>query len=198
MDEKIKRQIEELVKSKPLEGEWCEKPLTSSEIEVIEERLGFTFPKEYREFLEVFGWLDPGWGEEIIGKALLDYDIEQSVVTRTLNLREKYSSFPKNCAAINFDGGEDWYCIICDGKDKGRVIFWESLTDPNQVYPNIPSPEWFKKYPDWVEDHITGEKEDFWTRGLDFWSWLMGEIEERRQEKEEILKKERTEREGAA
>jgi hypothetical protein len=203
MSKELIEQIKKLVISEPLKGEWSKKPLISSEIEAMEEKLGFTFPKEYKEFLEIFGYLDPGWGNEILGKVpprlksdpnnpkhLVDGFPKWSVAGQTFYLRKGYSTFPKNCAAISFDGGDGWYCIVCEGKDKGKVIYWDSYCDPKQVYPNIPTPEWFIKHPNWDAIHVTKKKEDFWVEGLDFWSWLLKETKERKRRKEENLKRE--------
>lgn len=207
MDEKIKSQIEELVKSEPLNGRWSKKPLTSEQVQAMEEKLGFTFPEEYREFLQVYGWLEPGWGEPVLGKAPAmdthpDWVIEGfqkwSVAGRTISLRKGYPTFPKNCAAIQFDGGDGWYCIVCEGKDRGKVIYWDSFCDPKQAYPNIPTEEWFEENLDWdrgdsekdIPSHPNSKKKDFWAEGLDFWSWLLRLLRGLKKQKERSLKKE--------
>jgi hypothetical protein len=189
MDEKLKEKIIQLAKEMNVQfGE----PLSIKEIERIESKLGLHIPKEYKEFLETFGCVEDF---EVLGscpKLLKKYRHSSgeelwSALGHTLYLREEYSTFPKNCIAIKYDGHTGYYCIVCGGKDHGRVIYWDPWCDPEQAYPNIPKPEWFEKHPNWARGHPTGKKEDFWVDALDFWSWLIERFEEYR----EIMREEK-------
>jgi hypothetical protein len=122
--------------------------------------------------LEILGSVSP------FGKGHLRPDgIEQlSALGMTLWLRED-PFFSKNCVVLLDDVGEGYYCLVCSGKDYGKVIYWDKWCDPKEAYPNIPKPEWFEKHPNWSGGHITGKKEDFWVEELDFWIWLIKMLE---------------------
>jgi hypothetical protein len=185
MEEKLKQKILALCKAKKVRvGE----PLTPKDIERIESKLGFEIPQEYKDFLATFGSLT-GFGLEIMGNVppeskghILPCGEESlSALGTTLDLRERFLTFPRNCIAIEYDGGDGYYCLVCSGKDYGKVIFWDMWCDPKQAYPNIPTPEWFKKHPNWargapeknIPPHLTGKKEDFWVEGFDFWHYVI-------------------------
>jgi hypothetical protein len=180
MDEKLKEKIIQLAKEAEV---YFGEPLSKEEIERMESKLGLTLPKEYKEFLETFGCIER---LEVLGscpKRLKKYRHSSgeelwSALGLTLSLREDYSTFPKNCVAIMYDQHSGYYCVVCGGKDHGKVIYWNPWCDPEQAYPNIPKPEWFEENPDWAQGHLTGKKEDFWVEGLDFWSWLIKTLEE--------------------
>jgi len=191
MDKQLKEKIQQLAKEAKVK---FGKPLTLEEIQETETKLRLKIPQEYRDFLEIFGCMQ-GVGLEVLGRAPDRFtvrrptgEIRGSALGRTLDLREAYPTFPKNCIAIEFDGGEGWYCIVCGGEDHGKVIYWDMWCDPEQAYPNIPKPEWFKKHPNWAKGHITGKKEDFWVEAFDFWSWLIKRLEETKREVEEKRK----------
>lgn len=177
--------------------EWLEKavaernfkfgnPMSQEEIASMEKKLQVKIPKEYREFLENYGCIRP---EEILGSVipnLKQYKLETgeylwTAEGWTLDLRRAKDidgdpswDFPKNCIVINVDGGGGYFCVVCGGKDDGRVILWDSYCDPKQAYPNNPTEEWFKEKEniDWDLVHVTKKKEDFWVQELDFWRFL--------------------------
>lgn len=189
MDEKLKEKIKQLAKEARVK---FGQPLSSKEIQEMENKLQLTLPKEYKEFLEEFGCVET---LEILGSApssLKRYRLPSgeelwSALGMTLDTRG-YSTFPKNCVVVQDDGGGGYYCVVCGGRDHGKVIYWDSDCDPEQAYPNIPKPEWFERHPNWargdpekgIPPHPTGKKEDFWVEALDFWSWLIQQLEERK------------------
>jgi len=59
--------------------------------------------------------------------------------------------------------------LVCDGKDVGKVIFWQHNLDTSQVYPNYPP----------------GENNDFWIEGPDLWTWLISTFQETKEAFEE-------------
>jgi len=148
----IKTQIQQLVKE--LGGKFGN-PTTSVEIQEMELKLNLKFPKEYKEFLQTFGWINAA--QEIFGGGK-DIPRWLSAIQETLELREMHQdAFPMNCVAVHADGFGNYYCIVCDGKDVGKVIFWQHDVDIREIYPNTP--------PD--------EENDFWIEGPDFWTWLL-------------------------
>lgn len=148
----IKKQIQLLVKE--LNGK-VGYPTTTAVTDKMESELDLEFPKEYKEFLQTFGWIDAT--QEIFGGGKNIPKI-LSAVKETLELRKDYpDTFPKNVVAIHHDGRGNYYCLVCDGKDFGKVIFWQHDVRKNIVYPNNP--------PD--------KESDFWIEGTDFWIWLL-------------------------
>jgi len=135
------------------------------EIEKIEHKLEVSFPNEYKEFLQNFGWISIG---EIAEIADLGSNLEE-----TLQLREGYGDkFSKNLVPLHDDGFGNYHCLVCGGKDNGKVIFWQHDVYEGQEYHNIPP----------------GKLEDFWIEASDFWTWLLERLEEKYKEKEEKKK----------
>ena len=159
-----REQIRQLVKE--LNGRLGH-PATLAEIDEMESELNLEFPKEYKEFLQTFGWIDAT--QEIFGGGKGIPKI-LSAVKETLELRKDYpDTFPKNVVAIHHDGRGNYYCLVCDGKDVGKVIFWQHNLDISQVYPNYPP----------------GENNDFWIEGPDLWTWLISTFRETKEAFEE-------------
>lgn len=154
-----KERVEQLVeKLCPSKG----KGATKEEIKEMEGKLNVSFPREYREFLEMYGWLEPpqafGGGKGV--------GSEDSVVDQTQELRDLYPAtyFARNLAAVYQVGDGNFECIVCDGKDRGKVIFWQHDVSDDEVYPNDPS---------------------FWVEGENFWGWLRKKLEASRVWQEE-------------
>lgn len=142
-------------------------PLTTEEIQEIEEKLKVKLPEEYKEFLQTFGSLS------VVGLQMID---GHSVIKETRKLREYYpKTFSYNLIPIEEDGYGNYYCVVCDGKDRGKIIFWQHDVYPDQVYPNYP--------PD--------KDSDFWIESPDFWTWLLERLQLiKKEEKEEKQKEE--------
>ncbi len=169
--------------AKELDLGYSSSPATHTEIEEMEFQLNVKFPKEYKEFLETFGYLG-----EILGAKTSD-GISWAV-KETLSFREGYPGppkksdefpkFPDNVVVVHEDGFGNAYCVVCSGKDQGKVIFWQHDVYSGQEYPNYPE-----------------GKPDFWIEGPDFWTWLLEKLqrikkieeEEKKKEKEEIEEK---------
>jgi len=131
-------------------------------IQEVEKSLGLELPEEYKEFLQKIGW--------IFG---IEYGGLNSAIKMTLQLRENYADkFSKNLIPLHGDGYGNYHCLVCGGKDNGRVIFWQHDVYDGQEYPNIPP----------------GKPEDFWIEAPDFWTWLLERLEEKYKEKEEEKK----------
>jgi hypothetical protein len=62
---------------------------------------------------------------------------------------------------INGDGYGNYYCIVCNGKDNGKVIFWQHDAPSEEVYPRYPEGQ-----------------PDFWIEGPDFWTWLLKKLQQ--------------------
>jgi len=140
-------------------------PAGSGEIERMESELNIKFPKEYKEFLETFGFLGTILGVEC-------EDI--SAVKETLRYRKrrfldgKQKPFAKNLVVVEEDGLGNCYCVVCNEVDEGKVIFWQHDVYPEDLYPN----------------HPLG-KPDFWIEGPDFWSWLLRKLQDTKNIKDE-------------
>jgi len=128
----------------------------------VESKLGLKFPEDYKQFLKTFGWI---YIFELAGI--------NSTLEETLKLRKSYGDeFPNNIIPIDEDGYGNYYCLVCSGKDKGKVIFWQHDLPPEKIYPNIPE----------------GKDKDFWIEASDFWTWLIEQLQadyERSKDKEE-------------
>ena len=144
------------------------KPITLAETHEMESRLNVEFPPELREFLQTFGSLR-------VKRMEVD---GYTIVQETLDLRENYpDTFPHNLVVVEGDGYGNYYCVVCDGKDYGKVIFWQHDAPLEGIYP---------KYPE--------GKPNFWIEGPDFWTWLLEELqrikkiedEEKQHEKEKV------------
>lgn len=72
------------------------KPATKELISAAEKELGFSFPAEYKEYLETYGCLSFS-SHEITG---LGADGYLNVVQATIDERRLNSSFPKDCFLI--------------------------------------------------------------------------------------------------
>jgi len=156
----IKQRIQQLIKELGLRH--CSS-VAPAEVQEMEIKLGLEFPKGYKEFLLAYGCLEDieilGGGKEIPYSYL-------STVEATLELREMHSEeFPKNCVAVKADGYGNFYCVVCGGKDNGKVIFWQHDLPPEKTYPNNPRPE----------------DSDFWIEGQNFWEWLFSELQKRKE-----------------
>jgi len=168
MDTKL--QIQQLVKE--LSGRFGT-PTTLVEIQEMEVELNLEFPKEYKEFLQTFGWIDSV--QEIFGGGR-NIPKEFSIVEETLSLRSDYpDTFPRNVIAVYHDGRGNYDCIVCSGQDTGKVIFWQHDVNPDERYPKHPE-----------------GKPDFWLEGPDFWTWLLEMLQMTKEAGEEYEKGERT------
>src|SRR5450756_2301536 len=135
MNAKMKEQIESLILDPDLESGPV---LTDSEIQEFEAHLGVEFPDPYREFLKTFGNLT--YGDGILGSAQPGWLAQPSVIEPTDELRHFYQgSFHKSLVAICPDGGGNYWCLVCEGSDKGKVVFWQHDVAPAEVYPHSPT-----------------------------------------------------------
>lgn len=173
MDKTLREKIENLANVAKVI--FC-KPLAEEEIQKIESRLQLLLPEEYKEFLKNFGCAD-GVGLEIMGRTTREGHIlpsgeeSMSALGRTLALREDFPKFPRNCIAIEYDGGDGYYCVVCGRNDYGKVVYWDMYLEPEQAYPNEPKPEWYEKHPN-------EPKVDFWVEAPDFWTYLIKRLRE--------------------
>ena len=167
------QKIKELVERLEM---WHDQGLSESQIKKQEESLGVSFPEQYKEFLRMYGWI-------LIGEGFLGTNLG---IKETHNLRENFpQTFPKNLIPIDDYGNGDYTCLVCGGKDHGKVILWRHDVPEYFVYPNIPDEDWFRNHPDWAKNHINGKKEDFWVEAPDFWTWLLNRLELERQMEED-------------
>lgn len=191
--EKIKK-IKELVERLKLAHD---EPLSEEEIRKNEKILKVKYPEQYKEFLRMYGWL-------LLGEGFLGGNIQE-----THDLRENLpdDKFPKHIIPIDDNGSGDYWCLVCGGKDHGKVIAWFHDFPEEYLYPNVPDEEWLQNHPEWIKENINDKKEDlkdffypnvpkgniqdkkedFWTIAPDFWTWLLNRLElERQLEEDEI------------
>lgn len=136
--------------------------LTEKEIKKNEEILGVEYPEQYKEFLRMYGWL-------LVGERHLG---GKEGVEEALELRKYHpESFSKNLIPLDDIGNGDYDCLVCGGKDHGKVVFWQHDAPNEEVYPNIPS----------------GKSKDFWVEASDFWTWLVDRLEFQRQIEEDEI-----------
>jgi SMI1-KNR4 cell-wall len=129
--------------------------LTDAEVRDYEKLLAITFPDSYRKFLRQFGNIA---GSGIFGSSRSPWPSQVSVVSETLELRSWYpETFGHNLLPICADGRGNYWCLVCDGQDIGKVIFWQYDLTPAQTYPNAPSDEALF----------------FWVDGANFDDWLI-------------------------
>jgi len=142
------------------------RPMSAKEIQEMEKTLGLKLPQEYKEFLQTFGSL---------GVVRMEIEDGYSVVKETLSLRENYPDrFPNNLVAVYGDGYGNYYCIVCDGPDYGKVIFWQHDAPLKETYPRYPEGQ-----------------PDFWLEGPDFWTWLLEKLRRIKKIEEEEKKQKR-------
>jgi len=161
---KIKKLVEELEELAELPGKPFGKPMSPLEIQEIETKLNLKLPQEYKEFLQTFGSLSVIRTEPMGG---------QEIIPTTLSLRGNYpDTFSHNLVVVRGDGYGNYHCVVCDGKDYGKVVFWQHDAPLNEVYPNYPE-----------------GKPDFWIEGPDFWTWLLEDLKSVKKIEEEEKKK---------
>ena len=86
---------------------------TEEEISKAEKKLGFVFPKEYREFLIEFKAGDI-CGHELMGVGVMDY---ADTVYNTIEERDNDVLFPKDCFVLE-NMGIEGLLVICDKDGK--------------------------------------------------------------------------------
>lgn len=151
---KIKKEIELLINE--IGGQFGN-PMNNTEIQDLENKLGVKLPQEYKEFLQVFGYLD-FFGTQILGSK--KGNVEYTALNITLDQRKYYEDkFPHNLVVIKEDGFGNCYCLVCRGKDFGKVIFWQHDAPEDEVYPGYPK-----------------NKPNFWVEGTDFLTWLLEKL----------------------
>lgn len=144
-------QIRELALSSGYE---CGRPLSEKEIAEYERALKVKFPISYREFLKAVGNL--AGGDEILGSSREDWLAQPSILSETKELRQSFpETFHRNLIPVCPDGRGNYWCLVCDGPDEGKVIFWQYELPLSEVYPKAPPGD-----------------PAFWIEGNDFASWL--------------------------
>lgn len=136
-------------------------PLDLEEIKKMENVLNVSFPNEYREFLQTFGYLNI-FGRKILGNG----NPEFSTIKATFELRKFFPKFfPKDFIVIKIsDPFLDRYpftCLSCGKEYFGKMISWD------------PNPDLFPRF------FYNGKEPDFWR-------WLLEELELAKKEKNEI------------
>lgn len=127
-------------------------PLDSRQIKEMESKLGFSFPEEFKEFLKTFGSFSVMRMECIEGEA---------AVKETLDFRRNLPErFPDSLLIIEEDGYGNAYCLVCKGKDYGKVVFWQHDAPLEETYPKHPK-----------------GRPDFWLEGPNFWTWLLDKLQ---------------------
>lgn len=139
---------------------WHNQGLSENQIKEQEKSLGVSFPEQYKEFLRMYGWI-------LLGEGFLGTNLG---IKETLELRKYFpQKFPRNLISLDNNGSGDYYCLVCGGKDHGKVIFWQHDAPEKYVYPNVP-PE---------------KNQNFWIATPDFWTWLLDRLELKKKEEEE-------------
>jgi len=104
------------------------KPPSDKEIEEAQERLGFTFPLEYIEFIKS--------GYDLGDAALeaLEVSNPQSHVDifEALESARKYYELPSGLCPICEDNS-DYYCL----NQKGQVVFWSHNGSTDEKWENV-------------------------------------------------------------
>lgn len=109
----------------PMEGEDFV-PASEVEIREIEERIGESLPKSYRQFLKTYGsslfeddvyYFDPELGKSVLFGYFLGLD-------EILDAMESYEeTIPKSMIPICDDGGGNICCLGVVGADRNKVYF---------------------------------------------------------------------------
>ena len=135
-------------------GYECGRPLSEKEIAEYESALNVKFPSAYREFLKAVGNL--AGGDEILGSAREDWLAQPSILSETKELRHSFpETFRRNLIPVCPDGCGNYLCLVCDGPDAGKVIFWQHDLPLSEIYPKAPPGD-----------------PSFWIESDNFTSWL--------------------------
>jgi hypothetical protein len=129
--------------------------VSEQDIDTYERELGMALPESYKAFLRHFGNIA---SDGILGSPRQDWLAQPSVLEQTRELRETFpESFHRNLLPISNDGGGNFWCLVCNGADKGKVIFWQHDAPSTESYPNVPE----------------GESPSFWIEAQTFDAWLI-------------------------
>jgi hypothetical protein len=105
--------------------------LAEADIAAVEQRLGVSFPADYRAFL-----LQVNGGTPRPGKWVSQFfsvgDGEPSFETAFHNLKVVEQRIPRRLIAVAENAGGDLYCISTEGSDRGTVYFWTHERESRQ------------------------------------------------------------------
>jgi hypothetical protein len=112
---------------------------TENEVRAAEDRLGVTFPEDYRRYLleasdVVYGTLEP---------AVVTQDSGHLNLVEVAESAWNEMDVPRNLLPICEDNG-DYYCL----NDKGEVQFWSHDGTADEKWPDLAT--WIKRV--WIED----------------------------------------------
>lgn len=150
-------------------------PETEEEVSRAEEELELKFPESFREFLIQIGYVScygPEWEHFRLGTKELREAFTD--LSPDLNVYPDEILFAYNLVAFLGDATGNYYCIVCDGKDIGKVIFWDhEYAMSKETYPHVPE----------------GEPDDYWIRGNDILDWMLEELPKEYKEQMERMQK---------
>lgn len=125
----MNKQIAELVSEHKKDGFFTRVALTPCMIEAAQEQLGLTIPRQFIDYLNIYGHGGIG-GVEILGVGLTG---KMLFLEATLTYR-KYG-LPNNLLMI--ENVDEWvYCIDCD---TNAVVSWSQIDGVRTEYPDFDS-----------------------------------------------------------
>lgn len=118
----------------------CGRPISASDIVVLEQRHGISLPHDYKTFLMKYnGGLPAPRAFPIEGLKNNPFGVVQEFLgidcsLETSNLEWNYEvmkgRLPTNLFPIACDDGGDLICLSVCGTDAGSVLFWDCHTEP--------------------------------------------------------------------
>lgn len=101
-------------------------------IDLAEDQLGVTFPRDFREYLKRFGHVEVGHLELFgLGDGIPSYlDIVQ-VTTSERN--EAGCPLPKHLIPVMNDGAGNLYCVLAAGEGASGIVLWDHEAGPDQT-----------------------------------------------------------------
>jgi hypothetical protein len=114
--------------------------LTEADVAAVEQRLGVSFPDDYRAFLlQINGGVPrPGkWVKQIFSLGS-DVPPDASFEVAYDNLKVRQERIPRRMIPVADDGGGNLYCISTTGTDRGVVYYWfhEDEDDEDAIGPD--------------------------------------------------------------